>query len=74
VCVEAFRTGRLAFLGIVDTVAQVVSESESHARDAVTLEDVLAADRWARARALELTGAGRGGAARVTGATSGRGE
>jgi 1-deoxy-D-xylulose-5-phosphate reductoisomerase len=74
VCVEAFRTGRLAFLGIVDTVAQVVSEGESHARDAVTLEDVLAADRWARTRALELTGAARGGAARVTGATSGRGE
>jgi hypothetical protein len=55
-------------------VAQVVSEGKSHARDAVTLEDVLAADRWARTRALELTGAARGGAARVTGATSGRGE
>jgi 1-deoxy-D-xylulose-5-phosphate reductoisomerase len=60
VCVEAFRTGRLAFLGIVDTVARVVSESGSHARDAVTLDDVLAADRWARARALELTGATSG--------------
>jgi 1-deoxy-D-xylulose-5-phosphate reductoisomerase len=74
VCVEAFRTGRLPFLGIVDTVAQVVSESESHARDAMTLEDVLAADQWARARALELTGAGSGGVARAAGATSRRGE
>jgi 1-deoxy-D-xylulose-5-phosphate reductoisomerase len=60
VCVEAFRTGRLAFPGIVDTVAQVVSERGSYARDAVTLEDVLGADRWARARALELTGATSG--------------
>jgi 1-deoxy-D-xylulose-5-phosphate reductoisomerase len=74
VCVEAFRTGRLPFLGIVDTVAQVVSESESHARDAMTLEDVLAADQWARTRALELTGAGSGGVARAAGATSRRGE
>ena len=58
VCVEAFRAGRISFLRIVDTVAQVVSEHESTARDAVTLEDVLAADRWARVRAQELTGAG----------------
>jgi len=58
VCVAAFRAGRIGFLRIVDTVAQVVSEHESTARDAVTLEDVLAADRWARVRAQELTGAG----------------
>jgi 1-deoxy-D-xylulose-5-phosphate reductoisomerase len=58
VCVEAFRAGRIGFLRIVDTVAQVVSEHESTARDAVTLDDVLAADRWARVRAEELTGAG----------------
>ena len=60
VCVEAFRAGRIAFLRIVDTVAKVVSEHESTARDAVTLEGVLAADSWARARALELTGSGSG--------------
>ncbi len=60
ICVEAFRAGRIAFLRIVDTVAKVVSEHESTARDAVTLEGVLAADSWARARALELTGAGSG--------------
>jgi 1-deoxy-D-xylulose-5-phosphate reductoisomerase len=74
VCVDAFRSGRIAFLGIVDIVAQVVSESGSHARDAVALEDVLAADRWARTRALELTGAGSRGAARAVGATRGEGE
>ena len=59
VCVEAFRAGRLAFPRIVDTVATVVSEHKSTARDAMTLDEVLAADHWARARALELTGAGR---------------
>jgi 1-deoxy-D-xylulose-5-phosphate reductoisomerase len=69
VCVEAFRAGRIRFLGIVDTVAQVVSESGGHARDAVALEDVLAADRWARTRALELTGAGSRGAVGAVGAT-----
>jgi len=74
VCVEAFRAGRLPFLGIVDTVAQVVSESGSHARDAVVLEDVLAADRWARTRALELTGAGSRDAARAVSATRREGE
>ncbi len=59
-CVAAFRAGRITFPRIVDTVATVVSEHESTARDAVTLEGVLAADGWARARALELTGAGSG--------------
>jgi 1-deoxy-D-xylulose-5-phosphate reductoisomerase len=52
-CVEAFRGGRLPFLGIVDTIARVVGEHE--APSAVTLEDVLAADDWARRRARELT-------------------
>ena len=59
-CVEAFRAGRIGFPRIVDTVAKVVSEHESTARDAVTLDSVLAADSWARARAVELTGAGSG--------------
>jgi 1-deoxy-D-xylulose-5-phosphate reductoisomerase len=57
VCVAAFRAGRIGFLRIVDTVARVVSEQKRTAQDAVTLEDVLAADRWARVRAQELTGA-----------------
>ncbi|MFC4529705.1 1-deoxy-D-xylulose-5-phosphate reductoisomerase [Sphaerisporangium dianthi] len=58
VCVEAFLTGRLAFLGIVDTVAAVVGE---HARTpADSVEEVLDADAWARARAGELVAAQAG--------------
>ena len=71
---EAFRAGRIAFPRIVDTVAKVVSEHQSAARDALTLEDVLAADRWARIRALELTGGGRGGVREAHGGTRGDGE
>src|SRR6266851_3609132 len=57
VCVDAFMAGRLPFAAIVDTVAQVVSEQDGHAKDAVSLADVRAADRWARARAAELAAA-----------------
>jgi 1-deoxy-D-xylulose-5-phosphate reductoisomerase len=56
VCVEAFLTGRLRFAGIIDTVAQVVSEHDGSGRAEVMLDDVLAADGWARDRARELTG------------------
>ena len=56
VCVDAFLAGRLAFTGIVDIVAQVVSEHDGRAGDTAQLADVLAADRWARDRARELTG------------------
>ncbi|MFO7251795.1 MAG: 1-deoxy-D-xylulose-5-phosphate reductoisomerase [Actinomycetes bacterium] len=54
VCVEAFLAGRLPFPGIVDTVARVVGEHE--VQPASSVEEVLAADEWARARARELTG------------------
>jgi 1-deoxy-D-xylulose-5-phosphate reductoisomerase len=57
VCVDAFMAGRLPFVAIVDTVAQVVSEHNGRAKDAVSLADVRAADRWARARAAELAAA-----------------
>jgi 1-deoxy-D-xylulose-5-phosphate reductoisomerase len=56
VCVSAFLAGQLAFAGIVDIVAQVVSEHDGHAAEATELADVLAADQWARERARELTG------------------
>jgi 1-deoxy-D-xylulose-5-phosphate reductoisomerase len=55
VCVEAFLAGKLAFAGIVDIVAQVVSDRGGRAGETVELADVLAADQWARARASELT-------------------
>lgn len=57
VCVEAFRTGRLPFTGIVDTIARAL---DVHAvpSDPVpattTVDDVLAADRWARAHVEAL--------------------
>jgi 1-deoxy-D-xylulose-5-phosphate reductoisomerase len=54
-CVEAFRTGRLPFTGIVDTVARVVEEHGTPASGTrLTVEDVLEAEDWARARAGEL--------------------
>jgi 1-deoxy-D-xylulose-5-phosphate reductoisomerase len=56
VCVEAFLGGRLRFAGIIDTVARVVSEHDGCGRAVVTLDDVLAADSWARERAGQLTG------------------
>jgi 1-deoxy-D-xylulose-5-phosphate reductoisomerase len=52
-CVEAFRQRRLPFLGIVDTVARVVNE-HGPVTENLTLDDVLATDEWARARAREL--------------------
>jgi 1-deoxy-D-xylulose-5-phosphate reductoisomerase len=58
VCVEAFLAGRLRFTRIIDTVARVVSEHDGSSREAVTLDDVLAADGWARSRARQLTGTG----------------
>jgi 1-deoxy-D-xylulose-5-phosphate reductoisomerase len=55
VCVDAFLAGKLPFTGIVDIVAQVVSDHGGRTGETLALDDVLAADRWARARALELT-------------------
>jgi 1-deoxy-D-xylulose-5-phosphate reductoisomerase len=64
-CVDAFLQGRLAFTAIVDTVAKVVGESgggrpgqgrgiSGSAAGRLTVDDVLAAESWARARAREL--------------------
>jgi len=61
VCVEAFLGGRLRFAGIIDTVAQVISEHDGRGRAVVTIDDVLAADNWARERARQLTGTLHGG-------------
>ncbi|MFF5260933.1 1-deoxy-D-xylulose-5-phosphate reductoisomerase [Actinomadura viridis] len=56
-CVAAFLAGRLSFPGIVETVAKVVAEHDGVAQACSTLDEVLAADSWARLRARELTGA-----------------
>ena len=48
-CVAAFRSGTLAFTGIVDTVAEVLTRHDvGSASNDLTVEDVLAADAWAR--------------------------
>lgn len=52
-CVEAFHAGRIAFTDIVDTVAEVVDEHTPDAGD-LTVDQVLAAETWARGRADEL--------------------
>jgi 1-deoxy-D-xylulose-5-phosphate reductoisomerase len=62
-CVGAFLAGSIPFAGIVDTVAQVVSEHQDPAGGSVELADVLAADAWARGRARELAGASLAGVA-----------
>ena len=60
-CVAAFAAGALPFLAIVDTVTRVVDEHDREPgptapRNTPTLEDVLAAEHWARVRTRELTG------------------
>jgi len=56
VCVEAFRSGQLAFVDIVDTIGSLLDMHSLNHRDVrsegdLTVDDVLAADAWARARA-----------------------
>jgi 1-deoxy-D-xylulose-5-phosphate reductoisomerase len=51
-CVAAFLKGSISFSRIVDTVGRIVSEHD--ASEAGSVEDVLAVDAWARARAVEL--------------------
>lgn len=53
--VAAFLAGRLRFPEIVDTVAAVVSEHQP-VRNSLTLDDVLEAETWARARARQIAG------------------
>jgi 1-deoxy-D-xylulose-5-phosphate reductoisomerase len=54
--VAAFLAGGIPFRGIVDTVTAVVGESSGWQADPTTVEDVLAAEDWARSRATELLG------------------
>jgi 1-deoxy-D-xylulose-5-phosphate reductoisomerase len=59
-CVEAFVARRLPFLGIVRTVAQVLDEAPDLAEPG-NVDDVLAAEDWARGRAREIiAGLGKG--------------
>ena len=55
--VAGFTRGQVPFLAIVDTVARVLEEAPDFAEPG-TVDDVLAAEAWARGRARELIGAG----------------
>jgi 1-deoxy-D-xylulose-5-phosphate reductoisomerase len=75
VCVAAFLAGSLAFTGIVDIVARVVSDHEGRTGETVTLADVLAADRRAREQAADLIARWpEGGIRQTVGAARRRGE
>ncbi len=51
VCVGEFLAGRLGFTDIVPTVASIVREHDVPSEEELTVDDVLAADAWARSRA-----------------------
>jgi 1-deoxy-D-xylulose-5-phosphate reductoisomerase len=52
VCVEAFRTGALRFTDIVPTIERVLAAHDVRStEEELTVEDVLAADAWAREEA-----------------------
>ncbi len=48
-------SGRLSFLGIVDTIARVIDAHD--APDALTVESLAAAESWARATADRMIAA-----------------
>ena len=54
VAVEAFHDGRLGFPGIVATVARTLDAHDVGSGEHLTVDDVLAADSWARAEASAL--------------------
>jgi 1-deoxy-D-xylulose-5-phosphate reductoisomerase len=54
VAVDAFHDGRLRFPDIVSTVAHVLDRHDVPSNEHLTVDDVLAADSWARAEAAAL--------------------
>ncbi|RJQ78270.1 1-deoxy-D-xylulose-5-phosphate reductoisomerase [Amycolatopsis panacis] len=52
--VAAFLAQNSSFTSIVDTVSQVVEAADEWRREPRDVEDVLAAERWARARAMTM--------------------
>lgn len=51
VCVDAFMAGRLRFVDIVPTIAAVVARHDVPLGKQLTIDDILAADTWAREEA-----------------------
>lgn len=58
--VAAFREGHTTFTAIVDTVREVLGDAEEWRAEPAGVDEVLAAERWARAHARELLGAPTG--------------
>ncbi|GEP36981.1 1-deoxy-D-xylulose 5-phosphate reductoisomerase [Nocardioides psychrotolerans] len=56
VCVEAFRAGRLRFDEIVSSVATVLARHDVPSIEGLTVDDILAADAWARTETSSLIG------------------
>ena len=56
VAVAAFRDGRLPFSRIVPTIADVLVRHDVPSGEQLTVDDVLAADAWARREAARLVG------------------
>jgi len=54
VCVDAFLNGGLGFAEIVPTVAAVLARHDVPSKQGLTVDDVLAADGWARAEAAQM--------------------
>ncbi|WP_416953273.1 1-deoxy-D-xylulose-5-phosphate reductoisomerase [Nocardioides sp. T5] len=54
VAVDAFHEGRLGFPDIVSTVAHVLDRHDVPSKEHLSVDDVLAADAWARAEAASL--------------------
>jgi 1-deoxy-D-xylulose-5-phosphate reductoisomerase len=54
VCVDAFLAGRLPFVDIVPTVASALARHDVPSKQTLELDDVLAADAWARSAARTL--------------------
>jgi len=55
VCVDAFLAGRLPFTGIVDVIGGVLAADDVPLVPEPGIDDVLAADAWARAEAARRT-------------------
>jgi 1-deoxy-D-xylulose-5-phosphate reductoisomerase len=58
--VTAFAEGHTAFTAIVDTVQHVLDDARHWHREPGSVEEVLAAEEWARAHARELLATGKG--------------
>jgi 1-deoxy-D-xylulose-5-phosphate reductoisomerase len=56
VCVDAFHEGRLPFAAITDTIGSVLADHDVPSGEQLTLDDVLAADAWAREAAARTIG------------------